>query len=127
MLNRQIFYGLAEARVLIEAWRIHDNAVRPHSSARLPTAGPPRRSSRAAAQSRRGRGPLLLGVSRLPTRSTAAASGQMHKHWVPDHPAGQANPPSEGRTTVCERSKVPSHNLVVLIGLGWLRHPAAGG
>lgn len=31
-LNREIFYSLAEARVLIEAWQIHDNTLRPRSS-----------------------------------------------------------------------------------------------
>lgn len=29
---REIFYSLAEARVLIETWRRHYNTVRPHSS-----------------------------------------------------------------------------------------------
>lgn len=28
----EIFYSLAEAKVLIEAWRRHYNTVRPHSS-----------------------------------------------------------------------------------------------
>lgn len=32
LLNGEIFYSLAEARVLIEAWRQHYNTVRPHSS-----------------------------------------------------------------------------------------------
>lgn len=32
LLNGEIFYTLAEARTLIEAWRRHYNAVRPHSS-----------------------------------------------------------------------------------------------
>ena len=32
LLNGEIFYSLAEAQVLIEAWRRHFNAVRPHSS-----------------------------------------------------------------------------------------------
>jgi len=32
LLNGEIFYSLAEAKVLIEAWRRHYNAVRPHSS-----------------------------------------------------------------------------------------------
>ncbi|WP_257551614.1 IS3 family transposase [Sphingopyxis sp. DBS4] len=31
-LNGEIFYSLAEARILIEAWRRHYNTVRPHSS-----------------------------------------------------------------------------------------------
>ena len=32
LLNREIFYTLEEARVLIEQWRQHYNTVRPHSS-----------------------------------------------------------------------------------------------
>jgi transposase InsO family protein len=32
LLNRELFYSLAEARYLIEAWRCHFNQVRPHSS-----------------------------------------------------------------------------------------------
>jgi putative transposase len=32
LLNGEIFYSLAEARVVIEAWRIHYNTARPHSS-----------------------------------------------------------------------------------------------
>ena len=32
LLNGEIFYTLAEARVLIERWRRHYNTVRPHSS-----------------------------------------------------------------------------------------------
>ena len=32
LLNRELFYSLAEARYLIECWRQHYNQVRPHSS-----------------------------------------------------------------------------------------------
>jgi len=32
LLNGEIFYSLAEAKVLIEAWRRHYNTVRQHSS-----------------------------------------------------------------------------------------------
>jgi putative transposase len=32
LLNREIFYSLQEAKVLIEMWRKHYNTVRPHSS-----------------------------------------------------------------------------------------------
>ncbi|MGR4893636.1 IS3 family transposase [Sphingopyxis sp. LARHCG72] len=32
LLNGEIFYSLAEARILIEAWRRHYNTIRPHSS-----------------------------------------------------------------------------------------------
>ncbi len=32
LLDREIFYSLREAQILIEAWRVHYNQVRPHSS-----------------------------------------------------------------------------------------------
>jgi transposase InsO family protein len=32
LLNGEIFYSLAEARIVIESWREHYNTVRPHSS-----------------------------------------------------------------------------------------------
>ena len=32
LLNREIFYSLKEARVLIEMWRKHYNSIRPHSA-----------------------------------------------------------------------------------------------
>ena len=32
LFNGEIFYSLAEAQILIEAWRRHYNTVRPHSS-----------------------------------------------------------------------------------------------
>lgn len=32
MLNGERFFSLAEAQALIEAWRLHFNAVRPHSA-----------------------------------------------------------------------------------------------
>lgn len=32
LLNGEIFYTLAEARIIIESWRRHYNAVRPHAS-----------------------------------------------------------------------------------------------
>jgi len=32
LLNREIFYSLKEAQVLIEMWRNHYNTVRPHSA-----------------------------------------------------------------------------------------------
>ena len=53
LLNGEIFYSLAEAQILIEAWRRHYNTVRPHSSLgyRPPapeTATPPRPPSGSA-------------------------------------------------------------------------------
>ena len=32
LLNGKIFYSLAEAKVLIESWRLHYNSARPHGS-----------------------------------------------------------------------------------------------
>jgi putative transposase len=32
LLNGEIFYSLAEARIVIEGWRLHYNTQRPHSS-----------------------------------------------------------------------------------------------
>jgi transposase InsO family protein len=32
LLNGEIFYTLKEARIMIEAWRLHYNTLRPHSS-----------------------------------------------------------------------------------------------
>jgi transposase InsO family protein len=40
LLNGEIFYSLAEAKVLIEAWRRHYNTVRPHSSLRYRPPAP---------------------------------------------------------------------------------------
>ncbi|MDB5378857.1 MAG: transposase, partial [Rubritepida sp.] len=32
LLNGEVFYTLAEAKVVIEGWRRHYNAIRPHSA-----------------------------------------------------------------------------------------------
>jgi len=32
LLNGEIFYSLKEAQIVVEQWRRHYNAVRPHSS-----------------------------------------------------------------------------------------------
>ena len=40
LLDGEIFYSLAEAQVLIEAWRRHYNGVRPHSSLRYRPPAP---------------------------------------------------------------------------------------
>ena len=58
LLNGEIFYTLMEAKILIEAWRRHYNAVGPHSSlGYLPpaseTATPPRPPSGSASLHRR--------------------------------------------------------------------------
>ena len=40
LLNGEIFYSLAEAPILIEDWRRHDNTVRAHSSLGYRPAAP---------------------------------------------------------------------------------------
>ena len=40
LLNGGIFYSLAEAQLVIEGWRQHQNAVRPHSSLGYEPAAP---------------------------------------------------------------------------------------
>jgi transposase InsO family protein len=40
LLNREIFYSLREAQILIEAWRQHYNAIRPHSALRWTPPAP---------------------------------------------------------------------------------------
>jgi transposase InsO family protein len=40
LLNGEIFFSLAEAQVLIESWRRHFNAVRPHSALRYRPPAP---------------------------------------------------------------------------------------
>ena len=48
LLNGEMVYCLAEAKVLTKAWRRHYNTVHPHSSLPLPTAGPTSRSIASA-------------------------------------------------------------------------------
>jgi transposase InsO family protein len=40
LLNREIFYSLREAQILIEGWRQHYNAIRPHSAHRWTPPAP---------------------------------------------------------------------------------------
>ncbi len=40
LLNGEIFYTLAEAKVIIESWRQHYNTQRPHSSLRYKPPAP---------------------------------------------------------------------------------------
>ncbi len=57
LLDREIFYSLNEAKVLIEMWRKHYNTVRPHSALGYKppapetiAAGPPSAALRSAQQ-----------------------------------------------------------------------------
>jgi hypothetical protein len=40
LLNGEIFYTLREAQIVIESWRRHYNAVRPHASLSYPSPAP---------------------------------------------------------------------------------------
>jgi transposase InsO family protein len=40
LLNREIFYSVKEAEVLIEQWRIEYNTIRPHSALRYRPPAP---------------------------------------------------------------------------------------
>ena len=55
LLNGEVFYTLAEAKIVIEQWRRHYNTVRPHSSLGYkppaPEAFVPAMAARTAAQS----------------------------------------------------------------------------
>lgn len=57
LLNGEIFYTLGEAQIVIEAWRRHFNAVRPHSSLR----GRPPAPETAIFGARRGIAPWIIG------------------------------------------------------------------
>ena len=63
LLDREIFYSLAEARVLIEAWRVHYNTVRPHSALGY---GPPAPEAIAPNWTRAPRLPSGSAALRLP-------------------------------------------------------------
>ena len=63
LLDGEIFYSLAEARIVVESWRRHYNAKRPHASLGYKPPAPevfiPAFAARAAAQSRPATPPAL--------------------------------------------------------------------
>ena len=63
LLDGEIFYSLAEARIIIESWRRHYNTLRPHGSlgykAPAPEVFVPAMSARAASQPRPSSPPAL--------------------------------------------------------------------
>lgn len=69
LLNGEIFYSLAEARILIEAWRRHYNTVRPHS-----TLGSRPPAPEAVPSSNNPSGPLGEGWSPPLERSTGSTT-----------------------------------------------------
>jgi transposase InsO family protein len=68
LLDGEIFYSLAEAIVLIEAWRRHYNSIRPHSSLGYRPPAP-----EAATTPR-----LPFGSASLHLRPTLAEGTPMH-------------------------------------------------
>ena len=68
LLNGEIFYSLAEARILIEAWRRHYNTVRPHSSLGYRPPAPEAVPSPV----------LAAGSASLHLRPTLAMDASMH-------------------------------------------------
>jgi len=57
-LERELFFALTEAQILIEQWRTHYNRVRPHSALDKRSPGPETRVSPASVSLP----PLALGV-----------------------------------------------------------------
>ncbi len=68
LLNGEIFYSLAEAKILIEAWRRHYNTVRPHSSLGYRPPAPEAAPSPVPPS----------GYATLHLRPTLAMEAQMH-------------------------------------------------
>jgi len=70
LLNGEIFYSLREAKIVIESWRRHYNAVRPHASLGYRAPAPeviiPRATAWPAAQSRPAP-PATLPLPDVPT------------------------------------------------------------
>lgn len=73
LLNGELFYSLAEARIVIESWRQHSNTQRPHSS---------------------------LGYNRQLCTSCSGPASRLHQPWPqsprcirfePGHPMGQTS------------------------------------
>ena len=74
LLNGEIIYTLKEAQVLIESWRRHYNAIRPHSSLGYRAAGPGNdRHAKLAARLRSAPPAIQLG------RETVNALGSIRK------------------------------------------------
>ncbi|WP_156032665.1 IS3 family transposase [Parvularcula oceani] len=70
-LDREIFYSLTEARILIEAWRVHYNTVRPHSALGY---RPPAPEATAPASTGAPRLPSGSATLRLPSAVAQEAS-----------------------------------------------------
>ena len=68
LLNGEIFYTLAEARIVIESWRRHFNTLRPHGSLGYKSPAPeafiPAMTARTVAKPGKATCPCLLYTSR---------------------------------------------------------------
>ena len=73
LLNGEVFFSLAEAQVLIEAWRRHFNAIRPHSSLKYQPPAPEDIVPRSGTVAPWASAPAVEGA-RSPTPALASAS-----------------------------------------------------
>lgn len=77
LLDGKIFYSLAEAKIVIESWRRHDNSVRPHGSLGYKPPAPevfvPAMAARTAPKPH-------LSASRPPP--ALASRPSMHQHSI---------------------------------------------
>ena len=77
LLNGEMFFSLAEAQVMIEAWRRHFNAVRPHSSLGYRPPAPETTILPGGAVGPRATAPAPSESARSPT-PTVASEAAMH-------------------------------------------------
>lgn len=73
LLNGELLFSLAEAQVLIEAWRRHFNAFRPHSSLKYRPPAPETITPRRGTVVPRASAPAVEGA-RSPTPTMASAN-----------------------------------------------------
>ena len=71
LLNGEMFFSLAEAQVMIEAWRAHFNAVRPHSSLGYRPPAPESTILRRGSIVRWASAPAAVNSARSPTPTVA--------------------------------------------------------
>jgi len=72
LLNGELFFSLAEAQVVIESWRRHYNAIRPHSSLKYRPPAPEAIVSRSGGVAPRASAPAVESAP-SPTQTVASA------------------------------------------------------
>ena len=95
LLDGEIFYSLAEAQILIEAWRRHYNGVRPHSSLNYRPPAPESYVPRSGGIVPWASAPAVEGA-----RSPTPKHGVRDRRALTlklDHPEGAGQPASRGR------------------------------